>query len=676
MARWLLLMLALLPLGGHAAPITAPHVRVELVADEQSIRPGRDAWLGVRFAPERGWHVYWRNPGDSGEAPTVAWTVPSRLAVGALEWPAPTRIPIGPLANYGYEGETVLPARLDVPADLAGTTGVDVTARVQWLVCNEEECIPGTGTLGLTLPVDAGEPKASAAAPLFEAARARQPTPPPSGWTIGATADEATLSLVVRGIEAPLERPALFFPFGREVVEHAAEQTVTAIDGGFRLDVPRWMPSAALPESIDGILTLGERSYTISASVSGGSRIALEALALAFAGGLLLNLMPCVFPVLALKAFGLIGLARDDRRQARAHGLTYAFGVLASFWALTGVLLAVRAGGEPLGWGFQLQSPIVVAVLAGLFFWMALALLGVTTIGGSLMGVGDRLAAAGGHRGAFFSGVLATIVATPCSAPFMGTALGYALVQPAPLALGVFTALAAGLAFPYVAITFVPAIASHLPRPGRWMETLKELLAFPLLATVVWLTWVASQQGGPSTVAAILTELLLLGLLAWITARWRGGWSRLVAAGVAAASIAAVGTIGVVRDVSVVQAAADGWEPYSTARLDELLRQRRPVFVDFTAAWCVTCQVNERLVLSTPAVRQKMRDAGVTLVRADWTNPDPEITRALQQFGRDGVPLYVLYSGRQEDRPRILPQILTSDLVITELEQLDTRSPS
>jgi thiol:disulfide interchange protein DsbD len=307
---------------------------------------------------------------------------------------------------------------------------------------------------------------------------------------------------------------------------------------------------------------------------------------------------------------------------------------------------------------------------------MALALLGLTTIGGSLIGVGNRLATVGGHRGAFFSGVLATIVATPCSAPFMGTALGYALLQPAPVALGVFSALGVGLAFPYVAITFVPTLASRLPRPGRWMETLKELLAFPLLATVIWLTWVASLQGGSSAVVGVLTELLLLGLLAWILGRWRSGWSRFVAAGVAAASITVVATMGAVQEASVVQASDDGWEPYSAARLDELLQQGRPVFVDFTAAWCVTCQVNERLVLETPAVRRKMREAGVTLVRADWTNPDPEITRALQQFGRDGVPLYVLYTGREEDRPRILPQILTSDLVITELEQLDTRSPS
>jgi thiol:disulfide interchange protein DsbD len=346
--------------------------------------------------------------------------------------------------------------------------------------------------------------------------------------------------------------------------------------------------------------------------------------------------------------------------------------VLVSFWALAGVLLAVRAGGAPLGWGFQLQSPVVVALLAGLFFWLALALLGVTTIGGGLLGVGNRAASAGGARGAFVSGLLATVVATPCSAPFMGTALGYALVQPAPVAVGVFTALGAGLAFPYVAIACVPALAARLPRPGRWMETLKELLAFPLLATVVWLVWVASLQAGPPAVAAILTMLLLLGLGAWASARWRSAWGRVAATGAVAASLALVATLALVEP-GVGAARDDGWEPYSAARLDELVRAGTPVFVDFTAAWCVTCQVNERLVLDTALVRDRMRAAGVARVRADWTNPDPEITRALQRFGRDGVPLYVFYTGR-EDEPRILPQILTSELVLRELDRLDGRS--
>jgi thiol:disulfide interchange protein len=671
MARRLLLALVLLPAVVRGAPVAAPHVQVELLADVATLRAGREAHVGVRFVPEPGWHVYWRNPGDSGEPPSVAWTVPPGFSVGALEWPAPARIAVGPLANYGYEGSVLLAARLDVPDDVAAPR-VDVQARARWLVCDEEECIPGSGTLSLALPLGAGTPAPSAAAALFEAARARLPVAPPPAWRLGASVAGDALALEVRGMGAGLDRPPLFFPFGREVLEHAAPQTPAALDGGFRLALPRWSQSGAAPTTLEGVLTVGERAYAVAVPVAGPG-LAIQPLVLAFAGGLLLNLMPCVFPVLALKAFGLVGLAGEDRRLARAHGLAYGLGVLVSFWALAGVLLAVRTGGRPLGWGFQLQSPVVVALLAGLFFWMALALLGATTIGGSLMGVGGRLAAAGGGRGAFFSGVLATVVATPCSAPFMGTALGYALVQPPAVALAVFTTLGVGLAFPYVAVTWVPGLAARLPRPGRWMETLKELLAFPLLATVVWLTWVASLQGGAAAVAGILTMLLLLGLAAWVTARWRAGWSRVVAAGAVAASLAAVAAIG--SGAAPSAATGDGWEPYSAARMDELLRAKAPVFVDFTAAWCVTCQVNERLVLETRAVRDKMRAAGVIRVRADWTNPDPDITRALQQFGRDGVPLYVLYTGT-EDRPRILPQILTSELVIAELDRLGDRSPT
>jgi thiol:disulfide interchange protein DsbD len=335
----------------------------------------------------------------------------------------------------------------------------------------------------------------------------------------------------------------------------------------------------------------------------------------------------------------------------------------------------VRAGGGELGWGFQLQSPVVIALLASLFFWMALTLLGVSSMGGSLMGVGNRLAAGGGTRAAFFTGVLATVVATPCTAPFMGTALGYALVQPPAVALGVFTCLGLGLAAPYVAITLVPALGRHLPRPGGWMETLKQLLAFPLLATVVWLVWVASLQAGPGAVLAILTALLLLGAAAWVAGRWAGGAARIVVAALVAVALVLQARIAPVSEGPAVSAAsALAWEPYSPARLGELLGAGRPVFVDFTAAWCVTCQVNERLALAAPAVAAKMRALGVVPVRADWTRPNPDIARALQEFGRDGVPLYVLYSGRRGDPPRILPQILTRETVLTELEQLEERS--
>jgi thiol:disulfide interchange protein DsbD len=369
-----------------------------------------------------------------------------------------------------------------------------------------------------------------------------------------------------------------------------------------------------------------------------------------------------------------MNLAGEQRRRARLHGIFYAAGVLVSFWALAGGLLAMRAGGEQLGWGFQLQSPAFVAVLASLFFWMALILLDVSSFGASIMGVGHRLTAGGGLGGAFFTGVLATVVATPCAAPFMGTAMGYALTQPPRVALAVFTCLGLGLALPYVVLTCVPAIAMRLPRPGKWMETLKQLLAFPLLATVVWLVWVASVQAGSAAVLTILTALLILALAAWIVRHWSGRWAQAVAAVFIAVALWSQLSLTPRTDSPRIDQSTLAWEPFSAARLEEWLRQGKPVFVDFTAAWCVTCQVNERLALATAAVGGKMREIGVVPVRADWTTADPEITRALQGFGRDGVPLYVLYSGRKDDPPRILPQLLTSEIVLAELEQLERRS--
>jgi thiol:disulfide interchange protein DsbD len=386
--------------------------------------------------------------------------------------------------------------------------------------------------------------------------------------------------------------------------------------------------------------------------------------------------MPCVFPVLALKGLALVNLAGEGRRRARVHGLLYGAGVVLSFWVLAGVLLGLRAGGEQLGWGFQLQSPVVIIALAALFFWMALALLDLTTIGASIMGIGNSLAAGDGYRSAFFTGVLATVVATPCTAPFMGAALGYALVQPPLVALMVFTSLGIGLALPYVVISFVPALSALVPRPGAWMQTLKQLLAFPLLATVVWLIWVASLQGGPPAVLATLSVLLLLSFAVWMAERSRGRFARLAAAVALLAAFIIGGRVAPNAPAPIATGGAMAWEPYSRARIDELLQQGKPVFVDFTAAWCVTCQVNKQLVLDTDAVAAKMRAVGLVALRADWTRPDPDISQALRHFGRDGVPLYVLYSGRENDPPRILPQILTSQIVITELEQLERGNPT
>ena len=673
---WLALLGIGLPSGrALAVAVQAPHVQVELLADGYSIQAGHDATLGVRFTLEEGWHVYWKNPGDSGEPPSVRWSLPASFRAGELQWPSPERIPVGPLMNFGYAGTVLIPADLHVPADLAGMEAADIRAHVKWLVCNRDECIPGEAPLALTLPVSSAAPRPSAASGLFDAIRSRLPRAVPAEWSIDATVGAETLSLRVSGFANALRAPPLFFPSERDVIEAPAPQAVTPAPDGFRLDLRRWRQSQTAPASLDGVLTIGPRAYALSVPVERrAAGLAVEPLLFALAGGLLLNLMPCVFPVLAIKALALMNLAGEQRRRARLHGIFYAAGVLVSFWALAGGLLAMRAGGEQLGWGFQLQSPAFVAVLASLFFWMALILLDVSSFGASIMGVGHRLTAGGGLGGAFFTGVLATVVATPCAAPFMGTAMGYALTQPPRVALAVFTCLGLGLALPYVVLTCVPAIAMRLPRPGKWMETLKQLLAFPLLATVVWLVWVASVQAGSAAVLTILTALLILALAAWIVRQWSGRWARAVAAVFIAVALWSQLSLTPRTDSPRIDQSALAWEPYSAARLEQWLRQGKPVFVDFTAAWCVTCQVNERLALATAAVGGKMREIGVVPVRADWTTADPEITRALQGFGRDGVPLYVLYSGRKDDPPRILPQLLTSEIVLAELEQLERRS--
>jgi thiol:disulfide interchange protein DsbD len=662
----------------RAVMVAGKHVQVELVADAAGVEPGGPLKLGVRFVPEPEWHVYWRNPGDSGEAPRVAWTLPPGLTAGALEWPTPVRIEVGPLVSFGYPGEVLLAAPVAVAPDLAPGSALDLRAQAKWLVCNQDECLPGSATLTLRLPVGSAGTVAPTVARLFDAASRQLPVAPPTSWRMAAGHDADRVTLSVRGADWADGPPPFFFAADREALEPAAPQPVTRDPEGFRLALT---PRAVVPATLAGVLRVGDRAYAVdvpvTALVAGSTAMPIL---LAFAGGLLLNLMPCVFPVLALKALALAGIAGEARRRIRRHGLVYTAGIVVSFWILAGMLLAARAAGAELGWGFQLQSPTVIAALAGLFFWMALVLLDVVSIGGSLMGVGQHLTVAEGDRGAFFTGVLATVVATPCTAPFMGTAIGYALGQPALTALAVFTSLGIGLAFPYVLVTFAPALGSWLPRPGAWMETLKQFLAFPLLATVVWLVWVASFQAGPQAVGAILTGLVLIGFAAWVGRRSAGPGARVVASAAVAVAVLLALTITPV-DAPDLRAAATRperhaafeWEPFSTARIAELRAQGRPVFVDFTAAWCVTCQVNKKVALETAEVTAKMQALGVVAIRADWTRPDAAITRALQEFGRDGVPLYVLYSGRPDEPPKILPQILTPAIVITELEELERR---
>lgn len=718
-------LLAVLVAGPAAArvgppidPATAPsrtttdYSEVALISDVATVRAGEPFWLGLVLDTRPGWHTYWENPGDSGLPTQIEWTLPAGYEAGPIEWPAPQRLPVGPLMNYGYKGGVVLLTRITPPEALEGDRAPRFVADARWLVC-EEICVPEEATLGLDLGADPGTVDGA------RIATARRALPAPSPWPARVTRDGETVALRVEapGLDSERLLDAYFFPASFGVFDAVAPQTVSVDAGGVTL-TGRW-GGEALPETVRGVLDLEEwtgeaairRALALeapvestasgpalggaaggggpAASATGGGRIAAaggigwpEALLFAALGGLILNLMPCVFPILSMKAIGLAALSAADRGAARRHGWLYTLGVLGCFALIAGALLALRGAGGAVGWGFQLQEPPIVGALALVMFGIGLNLAGMFEVGGRWIGLGRSWGAHGGNAGSFLTGALAVVVATPCTAPFMGAALGFAVLQPWPLALAVFLALGAGMALPYLVLTHVPALHRALPRPGTWMVRLRQLLAFPMFATAVWLVWVLSQQVGPTGVLASLGAMVLFAFAVWL---WQlAGGLRPIAravgrAGATAAGVAALAAVlwlagpppQPAAATPVATAPADGlaWEPYSDARLAALRAEGRPVLVNFTAAWCITCLVNERVAFQNEAVRDAMESRGVTPLKADWTRQDPEITAALGRFGRSSVPLYVLYPGDGGEAV-VLPQILTPDGVVEAVERL------
>jgi thiol:disulfide interchange protein len=662
----------------------APRVHVDLVSEVRSVLPGSTFWVGVRQRIAPGWHTYWVNPGDSGQPMTIDWQLPPGFSAGALAWPHPQRLPVGPAMSFGYTDEVVLPIPITAPAGLAPGTSATLRGQASWLVC-EKICIPEEAPVSLTLLVGPAGPDPAGAALL---AVARRAVPGPSPWPVSFAATPETVTFTVRAPGLARERIAdvWFYPMRWGAIEHAADQTADITADEMTIRTTRGALPEAMAAPIDGVLVITEpldhgparQAFFVQAVPAGpetGSGL-LQALALALAGGLALNAMPCVLPVLSVKALTLVRHASGGRAATSAHGLAYTAGVLVSFAALAGVLLALRAGGERIGWGFQLQAPWFVTFLAYVLFTMALMLSGVLSVSGRLAGLGQDLAARGGYTGSFFTGALATVAATPCTAPFMGTAVGFAVMQPWGTALLIFEALGLGLALPFLLLSLVPAWRRLLPRPGPWMERLQQLLAFPLYASVAWLVWVLSQQAGPAGVAVVLTGLVLIGFAAWLWAVGRFAtppWRHVAAAGAALAAGLALATVGLEhpspQGSSPAEAPAGAvWEPFSPERLAELRAAGTPVFVNITAAWCITCLVNERVALRSPAVTRAFADKGVARLRGDWTRRDAQITQVLDAFGRNGVPLYLLYprtgGGSGGGVAIVLPQILSEDTVV------------
>jgi len=680
----LLLAIALCGAAAEASPAAtgaSKHVRATLAPAVTAIQPGRPFLVGLRLEMQPRWHTYWKNPGDSGLPTRIRWTLADGFAAGEIRWPRPQRFLVDPLMSYGYAGHVWLVTEIRPPAKLASREAV-IAARVDWLEC-EDICIPGKAELAVTLPVRDAAPQAAEHAAAIDAARALVPVA--ARFPASASAARDTLRLRVTGVPRP--REAYFFPGAPGLIEHALPQKLEASADGFTIALPR-AANAAVPASIDGVLELDGQAFELEALVRGASAAAPGsptspaaaaatlplALGFAFLGGILLNLMPCVLPVLSLKVLGFVRQGAQARGPL-VHSLAFTAGVVAFFLVLAGGLLVLRAGGEQIGWGFQLQSPGFVVFLAMLFLLLGLNLLGVFEVGQSLTAAGNLATGRRGLAGAFWNGALATLVATPCSAPFMGSALGYALAQPAGVTLLVFAALGLGMSAPYVLLASSPALLKRLPRPGAWMETFRQAMGFPLLGTVAFLVWLFGRQVGVDAVGWLLCALLLVAFAAWAYGRAAGCAGPRRAFALASAGLLLV--VGLLVGMQQAQATprsevpvSDGWVAYSPEGLQALRTAGTPVFVDFTADWCLSCQVNERLALERPEVRDRFRATGVVLMKADWTRRDETITRALAEHGRQGVPLYVLYGRDPQAPPRLLPEVLTPGIVLAALDEL------
>lgn len=659
-------------------------VKAELIAETSALVPGDTPnWVALKLTPLPDWHVYWRNWGDSGIATKLEWKLPAGVQAGDIVWPIPHTYRLGDLANYGY-GETTLhlvPIRI-----AAGTQGpVRLAATAKWLAC-KDVCIPGSAQLELTLPVAASSSADPAQRAAFAKARAQWPQA--VDWPAQFAIADDTVSIAVQDASLASAERISFYPYSPDLVNHAAEQRI-ALDGkGLRLSQAQSTYFSRAPASLDGVLVLEQgaqrRGYEIHATpgsvaavpvsrntgsaVGAPPRLAsattadaaaprslLAILGFALIGGLILNLMPCVFPVLSLKALSML---RAGAEGQRAQALVYSLGVVVSCVAAAGIMLALRGAGSAVGWGFQLQSPVFVGALAYLLFALGLSLSGVAEFGGRLMNVGQRLTERGGLGGAFFTGVLAVIVASPCSAPLMGTALGYAMTQTAAIALLIFATLGLGLALPFLVLAAVPAAAKLLPKPGAWMLRFKQAMAFPLYLSVVWLLWVLARQLDATAAAQLAIGLVLVAFVLWLWSA-HGLFASLAKLAAAAGAIALLLTLA--QPPREVRA-----EAWSTQRVAELRAEGRTIFVDFTADWCLSCKVNERVALNSGTVQQAFRDRDVAVLVADWTRSDPAITAELERFGRSGVPLYLVY--RAGGEPVILPQLLTPALVVDAID--------
>ncbi len=681
----------------NLGPVDTGEVEAELVADVAAIRPGEEFQVALRLKMDPHWHVYWINPGDTGLVPEIEWELPEGFKAEPLEFPAPHRIPTPPLVSYGYEGEIFILAKVTAPESLELGKTVRLNAAASWLVC-EESCVPGSANLALDLPVSGtGETLAPAKyAKEISATREALPVEAEGGKiAFEDLGDSLIVTLQWDGLEGANLEDAYFYVEQESVSDSAKEQSFDLEGDLLRIAVPKAEYFEAVESGYSGLLysksgfeaaggvkavrfhVAGDLA-AMGASPSRALAVPafeigfMEALLYAFLGGMILNLMPCVFPVLSIKVLGFVQQSGEDKGKVLKHGLSFAVGVLASFWVLAGTLIALRSAGESLGWGFQLQQPEFVVVMLVVMFLFGLSMAGVFEMGTSAISLQGKVKG-NGLGGSFFSGVIATAVATPCTGPFMGQALGYALTLSAFQSLTIFTFLAIGMATPYLVLSANPSLVNKLPRPGAWMETFKQVMAFPMFATCIWLVWLLGGHVGNDGLIFVLGGLLVVSIGAWIYGRWSTPIRK--KATQRFASVFALLTVlgGIWMMMPREQAEGEGelpWQAYSPELLAELSAGGKPVFVDFTADWCLTCKANEVRLFGSDELLGRLENMDVELVRADWTKKDAVITKALAKYGRSSVPLYLLYDGKPGSEPKILPQVLSPDSFLSALDEI------
>jgi thiol:disulfide interchange protein DsbD len=691
-------------------------VNASILAEHETIQPGQHFWIAIHLTLDDKWHAYWKNPGDAGMAPTIEWKLPEGYAAVEVLWPAPKRFTINESVSFVYEDEVLLLAKITAPERASGHT--EIAADIRWVVCDDSSCLPGNAELSTTIPVSEKTPLPNAKhSEVFSKARSKIPQPHASA---SAKKADGLITLKVDAIDEIIE--ANFFPETADRVDHTVDAVVTkGMQPNQYHVILRETENADADAPLKGVVVLkiaGSVECTVAYDVnlpvlsSSAADVAfrtdttkvnetveygsnapqfeggfLLALVFAFAGGLLLNLMPCVFPVISFKALSFVKLAGENRSLVFKHGIAFSLGVLVSFWVLAGILLGMQAYGHSVGWGFQLQQPLFVAILASVILLFGLSMFGLFEMGAgfaSKAGQAQVSNKASGLASSFFSGILATAVATPCTGPFLGTAVGFAVTLPPFLAMIVFTTLGLGMAAPYLLLGACPGLLKFVPRPGKWMITFKEIMGFVMMATVLWLLWVFATQTDAFAVWQLLIGFFFMAIGCWIYGKWGTPANKKIVrtfSYVYAAAFLMLGgyfvllpSLNAAKDNELIALADNAgheskWEPFSPQRVEELRKKGIPVFIDFTAKWCLICQANH-LVLSVDSVEKKFDELGVVRMKADWTKSNPVITEELKKYGRNSVPLYLLYDGSSSVSAAILPQVLTPDIVLDHLSKI------